>query len=248
MSGRIIGFVFCDRSTKGRLAQGVLARWARVAEFFLCDVCNAWGIDTVAIRVDDPESARPGECVVYGVDRDTDVAAALAYHSESTAGVFFAKFLIETIFDNGGNLQDDANSVLCALLHELAEALVDAPCNRWADVGDGRSVALEVCDPVQDTSYTREVDGQGYPCPDFVCPAYFDAWATEGDKLDHVAALTAPFSKTAGGYYVERDLKTGAERQVFGESLPAWKRDLHTTVSRRARARRPPDAPDTIPE
>ncbi len=236
-TGLVTGFVFVDRTTQGRISPELLATFAKVAEAQIRDdVAPAWGMKPVPVRVDAAENAQPGECVNYFVDRDDDVPDALAYHTEATSGVFFARTLVETILTAGGNLADDASSVLAASNHECVEAFIDPSVNQWCDDGAGKSKAKEPCDPVQDGVYAKTVDGADYPVPNFVTPAWFDPRAV-GAQLDWVGVLAAPFTRTAGGYYEERDNATGAVTQVFGEAVPEWRRCIASGRRARARAR-----------
>jgi hypothetical protein len=82
------------------------------------------------------------------------------------------------------------------ITHELAEMIVDPNTRATATMPDGRLIALEICDPVQDQSFLCGAT----QCSSFVYPSYFDPAATV--LLDHLGVLTAPFSTTLGGYRI----------------------------------------------
>jgi hypothetical protein len=84
-----------------------------------------------------------------------------------------------------------------AISHELLEMLVDPQGNRFTPAIDcdpysaGQRVfyLVEVCDPCEVTSY--EING--VPVSDFICPAFYDAYA-EG-PFDLRGALAAPLPR-----------------------------------------------------
>jgi hypothetical protein len=121
-----------------------------------------------------------------------DAPGALAYHDEESH-MPLAKIFVKTTLDDG---QDVAVSAT----HELAEMLVDAPCNRWANAGDFETMwAYEVCDPVENDSFLIN----GLAMSNFVVPAFFESDPLHGQtKFDHMGTLTQPFSLAPGGYAV----------------------------------------------
>lgn len=135
---------------------------------------------------------------------DADVPDALAYHDEESHQPVSRVFVKTTL--------DDGEDVAVAATHELAEMMVDAPCNRYASAGDQHTMfSYEVCDPVEDTFFPLN----GLNMSNFVHPAYFEADPLgQGRKFDQLGVLTRPFSLTEGGYAVIT--RAGEFRQIFG--------------------------------
>lgn len=92
--------------------------------------------------------------------------------------------------------------------HELAELLADPCANQAVYTPRGRFVAYEICDPVEDTTYSL----LGLPVANFLTPAWF-GWP--GTDYDNLGAVSRPFELHSAGYA----LVTGAAggwTQIFG--------------------------------
>lgn len=160
-----------------------------------------------------------------------DDPEALAYHTEGTDGAISGLVGAKTILDDGGTLFTGSVSVSGALSHEILETHVDPFVDSWVQMPDGQHlVAFEVCDPVQDRYYSIG----DVAVSSFVYPRYFDERATAPTQLDATLALSAPFTRTPGGYFVV--MRGGKVTQV-GAERPRWKSKapLARTMRRAAR-------------
>lgn len=105
--------------------------------------------------------------------------------------------------------------------HELLELLMDPDAVTSMEIDDdGTEEAREACDAVQGTGYTID----GVEVANFIYPlAYF---CGRGNKYDHKGALSAPHTKTPGGY---RLIKKPGEpwSQDEGEKIHESKRIIH---------------------
>lgn len=188
----------------------------------IADACNkqlhlhvapAWGIKS-------PLSVstlhHPSWYPCYLADTIPEAPGALAYHDVDDTGRPFMKIGVETTLDAG-------DTVSSAVSHEACELEVDRYCAQWTySVGRRCVVATEVCDPVQDQSYTiTSTDGTKVPVSNFVTPWYFvDDGHIHG--YDYLDTLGGPFSVSPGGYLIV--MKAGAVTNVFGESVDERKR------------------------
>jgi hypothetical protein len=115
----------------------------------------------------------------------------------------FARVYPEIIRRNDGNISTDAHSISAATSHECIEATYDKNVALWVwNENDGKLVAGEVCDQVEDNAYTKRVRDQDVAVSNFVYPAWFDARAPAGSRFDHMQLLDAPFSCSEGGYFI----------------------------------------------
>ena len=90
--------------------------------------------------------------------------------------------------------------------HELFELIVDPGLDRWADVGGGERVALEVADPCQRLSTPRMASFFGHSSivelADFCLPSFYNpAGMPPFDAMEEIAA---PLVVADGGYLVRR--------------------------------------------
>lgn len=91
--------------------------------------------------------------------------------------------------------------------HELFELIADPDCDRWSGpYKDGSHVAVEVCDPVQRFSRTKDVDdpvlGKGsVEIADYVTPAWFDEGSSAGPWSEQAHAPAA-LAVAPGGYVI----------------------------------------------
>ncbi len=192
------------------------------------DFCPAWGLDGSTVRVGDlSEEAEldtvQGEIGV-SVFKNPDVANAGGYHDKDAQGRAYCKVFTEPYLDNGGSWTSGSNSVSVAFSHEILEPLRDPNASNWCLMSDGRLTADEVCDAVEDGFYSSE----GVSVSNFLLPA----WSDEGNPgpFDFLHVLTAPFTKSVGGYWLVTDA-SGDVQTEFG-SMPQWKRDLKLSSKR----------------
>lgn len=190
------------------------------------DVAPEWGARSISVVHATAKSHIPAGAYVIGVYDDADQANALGYHSEQQDGTVYGKVFVAPVLDNGGSALDGPLSVSAVLSHEVLETFADPHVQLWASDGGNYLYAYEVCDAVEDSSYTVNVDGRHVAVSNFVTQAYFDAQAPKGAKLDFLGTLTKPFQIAKGGYAVRITLgKTTTVNQIFGDDYPAWKRE-----------------------
>lgn len=168
-----------------------------------------------------------GACIIALLD-DADQAGVLGYHDVTPDGRSYARVFAKTILDAGGTVLTGPLSVSACASHEMCEAFCDPGAQLWATIdGTGGQVALEACDPVQDSSYVLK----GVAVSDFVLPAYFNPFDTKG-PYSRLGAVTAPAPALAKGGYAIVEHSSG-ERQIFGE-VPGWKSLEHSRTASRA--------------
>lgn len=190
----------------------------------LHEVATVWDRKLPVCRGYKTTADVPADAYPIVILDDADQADALGYHDIDPQGRPYGRVFAKTILDNGGTLNTGPNSVSACLSHEALELFGDEACSEWGDRGDGSEVAWELCDPVQNDSYTVEYYNHPVAVSDFVLPAYFDPAAP--GPYDKLGRLTAPFSVAKGGYLIVR--KAGPEGQRFGEfefadvQPPAW--------------------------
>jgi hypothetical protein len=149
---------------------------------------------------------------------NADVANALGYHDVDPEGDPYIRVFTLTVLQNGGSALSGPVSISSCASHEACEEGVDPSCAATSTAPDGDVWALEVCDPVESTSYNVTTqDGTVVAVSDFVTPGFF-APATAGGSYDYCHVLASPYTIAKGGYAVIN------EKQVFGEAYPAWRK------------------------
>ena len=122
------------------------------------------------------------------------------------SGRNFARVYPGTIRANKGTILTGPHSISAATSHECIEATYDRNLAWWAwNVRAQKIVAAEVCDPVEEDAYTKNVQGRDVAVSNFVYPAWFDAGAPAGSRFDQMQRLHAPFSYSDGGYLIVYD-------------------------------------------
>lgn len=195
----------------------------------------AWGKTPIpVIYSSTPQDAAPGSWVIAILD-NPDQANALGWHTESQGEVIFGRVFAKPVLDNGGAVFSGALSISSVLSHEVVETFCDPNVNLWADSGRGYAIALEACDPVESDSYGITVETTTVQVSNFVTPRWFDPQARHSTGLDYLGKLSAPFTMTKGGYWVQE--KEGRVSQKFGETFPEWKKALKSVDTGRASRR-----------
>jgi hypothetical protein len=215
----MINFALQNLSTVPALTSSALVAIAKAIQIQLTShVCPAWDLRVSRVRALNKGQRCPGdEWPVVFLD-DADAAGALGYHDVTPDGRPYARVFVRTTLDAGGTIQRGPLSVSSVASHEIVEVLGDAWARYWSDLPDAGEVALELCDPVEDTSY--EVGGVSLS--NFVLPAWFDVGNNRG-PFDHLKLLMAPFSCTDGGYLITR----GAGEPMMGQDGEAGRTVSH---------------------
>jgi len=224
--------VLVNRSKDPDVTQAVLERIAGVCTRQLAeDYASMWQAEPIEVTADATRANDPDACVLPVVDElpAGDDPEVLAYHTKNPNGRPSGIIGWSRIKANGGTLFDGAISLSVDIAHEIMEMARNPYVSDWCDMPDGREVAREVVDPVQDQTYKKD----GISLPDFVGPRWFDAGG-EG-PFDFLGVLMAPFTKTQGGYWNARTGgPLGTTVSEFGAEVPAWKQADPHPASRRA--------------
>jgi hypothetical protein len=153
----------------------------------------------------------------------------LGYHADDSGRVY-SQIQVGVIVGGGGAILDASKggaSVSTVTSHEMLETLMDSQTNLWLpypNAGKPSTVAYEVCDPVQGSSYAINVSlppaaAQDVWVSNFVTPQWFDADATAGASFDFLGTLRSPFTLGPGGYIVLQD-GAGNTSDVWGDRRP----------------------------
>lgn len=165
---------------------------AGISAQLLEDYCPAYSrLPLEATFFENPKDIPDGMPAIQLADR-CKLAGALAFHTESAGGRITG---VVGMLD----AEEDGEPWTVGASHEGLEAARNPFVNGWTTArgfGGRRKVANEDADPVQDGSYKKN----GVDVSNFVYPAWFDGLAPEGSKFDHLGQLSAPFTKTEGGY------------------------------------------------
>ena len=196
-------------------------------------VLPAWNMKSGTVQFYADKTKVPGYAWKVSILDNATVAGALGYHSEDNNKVDGFIFC-QTILHYGGKTLYDAAkpqnfTVSSVLSHEVCEMIGDRFANFWADgpaIAQGSEYALELCDPVEGDSYTINVNGTLVSVSNFVFPSWFNPQATAAlnKPFDYLNKLSAPFTMTPGGYMIVA--QAGQVNQVFGESMPEWRREM----------------------
>lgn len=189
----------------------------------------AWQIPANAVSFLAASAGPPKAGALLTVVDTPDQPGVLGWHTEGDQGVIYGYVFAAPVLDNGGSVLTGATYTVAATLsHEVLETIADPHVNLWATGPNGWIISQEVCDPVENSSY----DIDGVSVSDFVTPAWFDAQAADGTKMDYLDKVSKPFQMDRGGYYVR--FKGGKPSQVFGDEVPEWRRNTKSHSNSRA--------------
>lgn len=211
------------------ITTAILTMIARAITRQLCeDYAGVWQSQGVPVHAYDTESDAPPDSVVM-VIFDTDVDPNhLGYHTVSPEGRPWARVFWETIRSNGGTLISGDNSLSVTISHEALELIESPYANAWNDMGDplGTEDAHELCDRVEGDSYVID----GVSVSNFLGPRAFRQGEGPYDFLgmqNDPRGLTTPFEIRHNGYAIRRTGgPRGITKGIFGQSYPAYKREL----------------------
>jgi hypothetical protein len=173
------------------------------------------------------------------ITRDADTAGALGYHDTKADGTPYIRVFTGDILGNGGSVLgehgDPALSVSVCFMHEVLETWLDPDCVTWWTWGR-RSIAAELCDPVQNDVYFIDVKGDSRVA---VSNAILPAWWTPGKPgpFDVMQVLKKPFSVSKGGYAIVAT--ASGVGQVFGDKNGTLRMNTKKLGFRAARALEP---------
>lgn len=180
-------------------------------------VCEAWERRPVQVQyVAGARDAPDGWIGLYLFDAPTE-PGLYGFHDLDSKGRPYGRAFLDVVpgkvvlrdpSGQGGSLAGVAT-------HELAEIIGDVYANFYADleVTDATSgkkfsaVALELCDPLQDTCFGITLkDGTVVDGANFCWPDYFNPRAPAGAKLDEMDIVARPGQLLPGGYLIVRDV------------------------------------------
>lgn len=199
------------------------------------DFAPAWGLDADLTFV--PKGTKPPAGFWWLVLLDhSDSARHLGFHDMTSEGLPMGKVFAGTDIQMGCHWTATAS-------HELLEMLADPDLHLTVLVqstaSSGVLYAHEICDPCEADAFAYRI--KGTPVSDFVYPAWFESFRTEGTaRFDHCQHMKRPFQLLPGGY-----IDTMAIGSLGGWSLkladrgPARYRQRPALGSRRERRRTP---------
>jgi len=179
----------------------------------------AWGRTPPAVVVIDDLAKLPSQAQPVVFVEDTSDPSALGIHHWDPVRGLAARVFV----NNASGLNRGPQSIAEITGHEILEALVDPQTSLWLDYpaaaeGAAVQVALEVCDPVQDT-YEVVSRGTAWQVANFVRPEWFDRryanpkamsmLTKSGGAFDHARRLSGPGEIGPSGYVVLRSPTAG---------------------------------------
>jgi hypothetical protein len=164
-----------------------------------------------------------------------DQAGALGYHDLTKDGQPVSKIFVKTTLQ--------ANELVSVTAcHELFEMAIDPIANLWSESGDGVEYAYEMCDPVEEDTFSVD----GIKMSNFVHPAWFEPFThPPGTKYDHLGLLKKPFTMTKGGYVITKT--NGKVNEVFGSKAKEKRFAREDRRGHRSEFRKPSVAGKMIP-
>ena len=164
------------------------------------DFSPYWGQDASVDYDARPERA---DWLIDIVDDSTFEGAAGWHTIEDGTGRVIAEVAVNQPFEVSTVLSHE-------VLEMLANQAVAKTVTNWRSTSDRSQYALEVCDPVQATSYMVDE----FPVSDFVLPAWFAADTKDGAKTAFITKGLAPFQVAPGGYAIAWS-NTWEDRTIF---------------------------------
>lgn len=153
-----------------------------------------------------------------------DLKGALGYHFTSNGRADGSPIAYVGIADNKKYKLDWR----VTLSHEVLEMLANPTCNATMPYPDGRSVSMEIADPVQGDRNSYKVNG--IPMSNFVTPSYFSG---RGTRFDFKKQLKAPLELAPGGFMSVYDGKAWTQivkKPATGEASRILVSDRHQRI------------------
>lgn len=180
-----------------------VVQWTDACDRQLYAACQAWSLPyspVVFYANSDDLPVADGRVQLLTIVPDLNIPGAGGIH-QNYFGLIFSR------------IEPWGDKTPIVMAHEILEAKVNPYLTGWVTMPDGRRMAKEICDPVEDLSYGETTQsGRVVPVSNYVLPSYFDAHGQY--PYDKMGKLTAPFSLTPGGYYVVEDA-AGTRTAVF---------------------------------
>jgi len=195
-------------SKTSKIPDDVIAFAAKACDAQVQECAAAWGVAPTPVAFYSSDANLPARDVrIMAIVDDIDAPGALGYHDDEL-GVIYGRVLA----------QSPANTAT-TISHECLEELIDPTCDRWMPMPDGRSVALEVCDPVESDTYAVSIEILGEKRDVFVSKYILPKWFDPAERggFDRMGVLGRPFSMSDGGYMIVRD-RAGNESNIFASA------------------------------
>lgn len=204
-------------------------------------VLPAWNMKSGTIKFYANKAQVPGYAWVVNMLDNSTQAGALGYHSLDN-DLIDAFIFAAPVLQNGGAIMvyNPANPgqylVSSTLSHEVCEMVGDRYANGFSLGADNATLyCQELCDPVEDGTYSITVAGQAIGVSNFIFPSWlnYEAKSPQNLPFDYMNKLTAPMTMTAGGYMITATLSNEQQvthQKTFGEKMPQWRRDYVSGV------------------
>jgi hypothetical protein len=203
---------------------GVLAAIAEALTTQIArDFAPLWGVAPITVRL-----SGPGEQLHFF---DFAHSGDFGFHQVEASGQAFAHVAVGPSLTHGSDWLSGTDAVSASASHEVLEMLADPVANEYSFDGFGHLWAREVCDAVQERTYSIGAAGESVPVSDFVLPSFFNPWASR--PFDHLEKLNAAFTLDHGGYAMVERATTDHERDArrlepeFDPAVAEWRRDEH---------------------
>jgi hypothetical protein len=222
-----IAVVNASKELQGQtsLVAALCAAWTKQLRFH---VGEAWGY--IPMQVVPVRNPPKGMRQVLLVDTPTE-AKALGYAGLDAEGLPYGRVFIGSILEHGGKIHEGSDSVSAVGSHEILEMYGDWGANCWVDDGNGREYGVEICDPVEMSSYTISVDARQISVSNFAYPSWFKGMPSPTGQLDHLGVLKEPLKHAPGGFSFYREFhvdNAGSAawytRMAFGSDYPGWRK------------------------
>jgi hypothetical protein len=212
-------------STSKKVPLALLSKIAYATTKQLKEFCADWDLAASSVipwDASDRASAPPTR--IWIVDSAADLQNALGAHwIDPDTGLPTGKVLVDVILANGGTLTDGPVSVSAIASHEILELRADPSANINVAMPDGRMVAYESADPVEDGGYPVILHDRSLVwVSNYVLPDWFNV-GSKTRRFDKMGLLKAPFTMTDGGYMIIDN------QPVFGFGVPEWKKEAKLT-------------------
>jgi hypothetical protein len=218
----VSGFTLVDHTRRHAPPEGQLDAIAKALTIQLHrDVAPAWGLAPREVGV----GGRGSKVHVFD---SSHAAGDAGYNVVGPDGLPYAHVYAGVAFEQGADWVHGADAISATASHEVLEMQVDPQANTFCFKGFRTLWAREVCDPVQDSTYTIRAGGFAVAVSNFVLPAYFDPWAP--GPYDFLGHLHTAFSLEHGGYAVVRSASATREktrptaRVHWSHGVPPWRR------------------------
>lgn len=190
------------------------------------DFAPAWGIEQVTVSV----NGRGDKIHFFDNAHQRD---GYGFHQVDPQGQPYAHVSAEGSIHAGSDWTTGTDAISASASHEALEMLGDPWANEWCFDGKNKLWSREVCDPVQEDTYTIRAGGLDVTVSNFVLPAYFNPAAP--GPYDYRGVLDEPFAIAKGGYAVwdlaTSDHEAFGRRVVahFGPDIPPWRKEQKLT-------------------